>query len=69
MPAEILREVEKRRLKARQLEKILDQPQPLISELLGGKISQMSAEKLVGYLSRLGIEKKLSASRAAGQKS
>jgi predicted XRE-type DNA-binding protein len=62
--AEILR-VEKRKLKARQLEKILDQPQPRISELLGGKISKMSAEKLAGYLSRLGIEIKISARRAA----
>jgi predicted XRE-type DNA-binding protein len=63
--AEILRVVEKRKLKARQLEKILDQPQPRISELLGGKISKMSAEKLAGYLSRLGIEIKISARRAA----
>jgi len=30
------------------LEKILDQPQPRISELLNGKISKMSAEKLAG---------------------
>ena len=63
--AEILRVVEKRKLKARQLEKILDQSQPRISELLGGKISKMSAEKLAGYLSRLGIEIKISARRAA----
>ena len=63
--AEILREVKKRKLKARQLEKILDQPQPRISELLNGKISKMSAEKLAGYLSRLGIEIKISARRAA----
>ena len=62
---EILRVVEKRKLKARQLEKILDQPQPRISELLGGKISKMSAEKLAGYLSRLGIQIKISARRAA----
>jgi predicted XRE-type DNA-binding protein len=63
--AEILRLVEKRKLKARQLEKILDQPQPRISELLNGKISKMSAEKLVGYLSRLGVEIKISARKAA----
>jgi predicted XRE-type DNA-binding protein len=63
--AEILRVVEKRKLKARQLEVILDQPQPRISELLGGKISKMSAEKLAGYLSRLGIEIKITARRAA----
>ena len=63
--AEILRVVEKRKLKARQLEKILDQPQPRISELLSGKISKMSAEKLAGYLFRLGVEIKISARRAA----
>jgi predicted XRE-type DNA-binding protein len=63
--AEILRLVEKRNLKARQLEKILDQPQPRISELLNGKISKMSAEKLVGYLSRLGVEIKVTTRKAA----
>jgi len=63
--AEILRIVEKRKLRPRQLEKILDQPQPRISELLNGKISKMSAEKLAGYLSRLGVEVKVSARRAA----
>jgi len=63
--AEILRVVEKRKLKARELEKILDQPQPRISELLNGKISKMSAEKLAGYLSRLGVEIRISARKAA----
>ena len=63
--AEILKVVEKRRLKSRDLEKILDQPQPRISELLNGKISKMSAEKLAGYLSRLGVEIKVSARKAA----
>ena len=63
--AEILRVVTKRKLRSRDLEKILDQPQPRISELLNGKISKMSAEKLAGYLSRLGIEIKISARKAA----
>jgi predicted XRE-type DNA-binding protein len=62
--AEILKVVEKRKLKSRDLEKILDQPQPRISELLNGKISKMSAEKLAGYLSRLGVEIKVSARKA-----
>jgi predicted XRE-type DNA-binding protein len=57
--------VKKRKLRPRQLEKILDQPQPRISELLNGKISKMSAEKLAGYLSRLGVEIKISAHKAA----
>ena len=63
--AEIMRIVEKKRLRSRQLEKILGQPQPRISELLNGKISKMSAEKLAGYLSRLGVEIKISARKAA----
>ena len=63
--AEIMRIVEKKKLRSRQLEKILDQPQPRISELLNGKISKMSAEKLAGYLSRLGVEIKISARKAA----
>jgi len=62
--AEILRVVERRKLRARELERILDQPQPRISELLNGKISKMSAEKLAGYLSRLGVEIKISAGKA-----
>ncbi len=63
--AEILRVVEKRKLRSRDLEKILDQPQPRISELLNGKISKMSAEKLARYLSRLGVEIKISARKGA----
>jgi len=63
--AEIMRLVRKRKLKTRELEKILDQPQPRVSELLNGKISKMSAEKLVGYLSRLGVEIRVSARKAA----
>jgi predicted XRE-type DNA-binding protein len=62
---EIMRIVKKKKLRSRQLEKILDQPQPRISELLNGKISKMSAEKLAGYLSRLGVEIKISARRAS----
>ncbi|MDO8519839.1 MAG: XRE family transcriptional regulator [Deltaproteobacteria bacterium] len=53
--AEILKIVRARKLSPKKLEKILDQPQPRISELLCGKISKMSAEKLVGYLSLLQV--------------
>ena len=38
---------------------------PRISELLNGKISKVSAEKLAGYLSRLGVEIIVSAHKAA----
>jgi predicted XRE-type DNA-binding protein len=60
--SEILKAVEKRKLSARELEKILDQPQPRISELMTGKISRMSAERLTGYLSLLGVAVKISSS-------
>ena len=50
----ILNVVEKRGYKQRDLEKVLDQPQPRVSELLNGKISKMSIEKLLDYLQRLG---------------
>ena len=40
--------------KPRQLEKMLNQPQPRISELMNGKINQVSIEKLLGYLESLG---------------
>lgn len=46
--------VKSRGYSPRQLEKILDQPQPRISELMRGKISKMSVERLAGYLHRLG---------------
>ena len=38
----------------RALQKILDVPQSRVSELMTGKISKMSAEKLVSYLDKLG---------------
>lgn len=53
---EIMRAVEKQGLTPRQLEKVLDVPQPRVSELLGGKISRMTADLLAKYLYRLGRE-------------
>ncbi|MBT3236351.1 MAG: XRE family transcriptional regulator [Bdellovibrionales bacterium] len=46
--------IEKKKITPRTLEKILDKPQPRISELLNGKISKLSIEKLLEYLERLG---------------
>ncbi len=61
--ADLLNAIQKiakaRGYKQRDLEKILDQPQPRISELLLGKISRMSIDKLVDYLHRLGAETKV----------
>ena len=45
---------QKRGYRQRDLEKILDQPQSRISELMNGKISKMSIEKLLTYLEKLG---------------
>ncbi len=50
----ILSIVAKRSIKPRDLERLLDQPQPRVSELLRGKISSTSIEKLLDYLQRLG---------------
>jgi predicted XRE-type DNA-binding protein len=53
---EIMRAIEKRGLTPRQLEKVLDVPQPRVSELVSGKISRMKADLLAAYLDRLGRE-------------
>ena len=53
---EIMRAIEKKGLTARQLEKVLDVPQPRVSELVNGKISRMTADLLAKYLYRLGRE-------------
>jgi len=53
---EIMRAIEKQGLTPRQLEKVLDVPQPRVSELLRGKISRMTADLLAKYLYRLGRE-------------
>ena len=48
--------IEKRKYTSRQLEKLFDKPQPRISELLNGKLSKLSIEKLLEYLKCLGGE-------------
>ena len=50
---EALKVIEKKKLTARQLEKILNVPQPRVSELMNGRISTMSADKLTKYLALL----------------
>jgi predicted XRE-type DNA-binding protein len=47
-----------RRYSPRQLEVILAEPQPRVSELLNGKIANKSVDKLLCYAGRLGIEAK-----------
>jgi len=42
----------------KELQKILGEPQPRVSELLNGKIANKSVDKLLHYAGRLGIEAK-----------
>ena len=60
---EIMKVVKKRKLTSRQLEKILDVTQSRASELLNGKISQMTADRLTKYLYRLGRQVKVTTTR------
>ncbi len=50
----ILDVVKKRHYDQRDLQKILDKPQPRISELLNGKVSKVSLELLIEYAQKLG---------------
>ena len=47
-----------RKYSQRQLQAILAEPQPRVSELLNGKIAKKSVDKLLYYAGRLGIEAK-----------
>ncbi len=52
-------EIEKRSYTQRQLVNILDEHQPAVSNLLRGKITQVSIEKLLCYSDRLGMRAQL----------
>jgi predicted XRE-type DNA-binding protein len=47
-----------RKYSQKQLQAILGEPQPRVSELLNGKIAHKSVDKLLYYAGRLGIEAK-----------
>jgi predicted XRE-type DNA-binding protein len=47
-----------RKYSQKELQIILGEPQPRVSELLNGKIAQKSVDKLLHYAGRLGIEAK-----------
>jgi predicted XRE-type DNA-binding protein len=51
--------IEAKKYTQKELSILLDQPQPRISELLNGKISKLSLEKLVDYLECLGAHTSL----------
>jgi predicted XRE-type DNA-binding protein len=52
-------EIERRNYTQRQLVSILDEHQPAVSNLLRGRIAQVSIEKLLRYSDRLGMRAKL----------
>src|SRR5438477_12778459 len=58
--AEIYRAILKvaKKYSQKELQKILGEPQPRVSELLNGKIANKSVDKLLHYAGRLGIETK-----------
>ena len=60
----ILDEVHRKRYRQRRLVEILDEYQPVVSNLLRGKVSQMSIEKLLIYADRLGLRLDLRCSRS-----
>jgi predicted XRE-type DNA-binding protein len=64
---EIMKVVARQKLTSRQLERILDIPQSRASELLNGKIAQMTADRLTRFLYRLGRRVKVSTTAAAKQ--
>jgi len=47
-----------RKYSPKELQRILGEPQPRVSELLNGKIANKSVDKLLYYAGRLGIEAK-----------
>jgi len=51
----ILDEVKRRKYRQAQLVKVLVEHQPVVSNLLRGKVTQMSIEKLLIYADRLGL--------------
>ena len=55
----ILAEIDRRRLSQRELVDILDEYQPNVSNLLRGRIGNISIEKLLRYASRLKLESRI----------
>jgi len=52
-------EIEGKNYTQRQLVSILDEHQPAVSNLIRGRINQVSIEKLLGYADRLGMRARL----------
>jgi predicted XRE-type DNA-binding protein len=58
--SKILDVVKTKKISPRELEKILAVPQPRVSELLNGRLSSTSIEKLLTYLENLGVAASIS---------
>ena len=52
----IEREIERRKLTPKKLVQVLDIQQSQVSDLLTGKVSKMSVDKLTKYLHRMGVK-------------
>jgi len=64
----ILDEIKKKRYTQADLVKVLDEHQPVVSNLLRGKISQMSIEKLLIYADRLGLSLEVRKTRSRSRR-
>lgn len=54
--SELVSLLKKKKLKQKDIQLLLDIPQSRVSELLNGKISSLSIEKLLIYLNRAGVK-------------
>jgi predicted XRE-type DNA-binding protein len=61
----ILDEIQKKKYRQSQLVQILDEHQPVISNLLRGKLDSMSLDKLLFYADRLGLQLEVRPRRAS----
>ena len=50
---EIMKEIDRRKLTPKQVARVLDVQQPLVSKLVNGKVSDISNDRLTKYLRRL----------------
>lgn len=57
--SEIEKEIKRQKLTPKQVGRVLDIQQPHVSDLLRGKISKMSMDRLTKYLRRLGRQVKV----------
>ncbi len=64
MKIAIEREVNRRKLTRKKLAQVLDVQQPQVSDLLTGKVSKMTIDKLMKYGHRLGMSFEIKAKRS-----